>query len=205
VKLIWPAPERNKGPILEVLGRVLPRQGTVLEVASGTGQHVVHFARHLPNIIFLPSDVNEENLASIRSWIAESGLANLRAPKRLDVTDADWDIALVDAVICANLIHIAPWECALGLLQGAARHLRPGGLLILYGPYRIGGEHTAPSNAEFDTDLRRRDPRYGVRDLEAVASTAESLGLAFMERVVMPANNQTLVFARALTGWPSRE
>jgi len=205
VKLTWPAPERNKGPILEVLGRVLPRQGTVLEVASGTGQHVVHFARNLPELEFLPTEVQEENLASIQAWIDESGLTNVRAPKRLDVTDATWDVALVDAVFCANLIHIAPWECALGLLQGAACHLRPEGLLILYGPYRLGGEHTAPSNAEFDADLRRRDPRYGVRDVEAVASAARSLGLTFMERVKMPVNNQILVFARTLTTGPGRE
>jgi len=205
VKLTWPAPERNKGPILDVLGRVLPGQGTVLEVASGTGQHVVHFARNLPELEFLPTEVQEENLASIQAWIAESGLTNVRAPKRLDVTDATWDVALVDAVFCANLIHIAPWECALGLLQGAARHLSPGGLLILYGPYRLGGEHTAPSNAEFDADLRRRDPRFGVRDVEAVASAAGSLGLAFMERVEMPVNNQILVFARTLTTGPGRE
>jgi len=196
VKFTWPAPERNKGPTLDVLSRVLPRQGSVLEIASGTGQHIIHFARHLPALTFLPTDVLDENLASIQAWIAESGLTNVRTPQQLDVTSKNWGVATVSAIFNANMIHIAPWDCAIGLFNGAARTLELGGTLVLYGPFRIGGKHTAESNADFDKDLRRRDTRWGVRDLETVTSLAESVSLRLIERVPMPANNQTLVFVR---------
>jgi SAM-dependent methyltransferase len=194
MKKSWPAPERNKGAILEVLERVLPRAGTVLEVASGSGQHVVHFASQLPRLEFQPSDMDDDNLASIRAWVHESGLANVREPVRLDVLDEVWPVARVAAVFNANLIHIAPWRCAEALLEGVSRHLAPGGVFVLYGPFRIGAAHTAASNREFDDDLRRRDPRWGVRDLEAVAALALDRGLVLTERVPMPANNQCLVF-----------
>jgi SAM-dependent methyltransferase len=194
MKLTWPAPERNKGPILEVLERVLPRSGTVLEVASGSGQHVVHFASRLPQLEFQPSDVDENNLASIRAWVREAGLANLHEPVRLDVLDKVWPVQRVAAVFNANMIHIAPWCCAEALIEGVGRHLAPGGVFVLYGPFRVGAAHTAESNRDFDEDLRRRDPRWGVRDLEAVAALASDRGLVLTERVPMPANNQCLVF-----------
>jgi SAM-dependent methyltransferase len=194
MKQCWPAPERNKDPILAVLKRVLPRRGEVFEVASGSGQHVAYFARELPALTFQPSDIDPENLASIRAWVREVGLPNLREPLALDVLADDWGVGSVDALFNANMIHIAPWECCLALLRGAARHLRPEGVLVMYGPFRVGGAHTAPSNESFDAGLRARDPRWGVRELEDVVSEAARLGLSFVERVEMPANNQSLVF-----------
>lgn len=191
-----PAAERNRGPILEVLRRVLPARGTVLEIASGTGQHVAHFAAALPALTFQPSDRDDEGFASIVAWCAHAGAANALPPIVLDVTRDPWPVATVDAIVCANMIHIAPWEAGLGLLHGAGRHLSHGGVLVLYGPYKIDGAHTAPSNAAFDADLRARDPRWGVRNLDDVAAVARDNGLALEERVAMPANNQTVVFRR---------
>jgi hypothetical protein len=191
-----PAAERNRGPIAAVLGRVLPQAGTVLEISSGTGQHVAHFAASFSDLTWQPSEVDEESFPSIVAWT--EGLGNVRPPVRIDVTEDTWPVGTVAVVYNANLIHISPWEACLGLLRGAARHLTAGGLLVLYGPYRIGGAHTAPSNAAFDLDLRARDPSWGVRDLEAVVAEAAAQGLAFEERVEMPANNLTLVLRRAL-------
>jgi SAM-dependent methyltransferase len=195
-KLTWAAPERNKQPILEVLQRVLPKAGTLLEISSGTGQHAEFFAQHLPSLSIQPSEVDAENFASVAARVEDAGLGNLLPPLRIDVCDADWQVPPCDAIFNANLIHIAPWEAAVGLVRGAARHLRSGGMLIVYGPFRIGGQHTAPSNEVFDEDLKRRDPRFGVRDLEALVELAAPLGLALRERIAMPANNQTLVFDR---------
>jgi SAM-dependent methyltransferase len=189
------AAERNRGPILDVLRLVLPAHGVVLELASGTGQHVAYFAAALPGLIWLPSEADREMHDSIAAWTA--GLRNVRAPIALDATATTWPVPSLDAVYAANLVHIAPWEVCLGLLAGAGRSLAPGGLLLLYGPYRIGGEHTAPSNAAFDRQLRSSDPRWGVRDLEGVRDAAAPHGLALEERVAMPANNQTLIFRRA--------
>jgi SAM-dependent methyltransferase len=197
VKQAWPAAERNKTPILEVLGRVLPPTGTLLEIASGTGQHAAHFAEHLSGWVIQPSDIDSENLESIEAWVADARLPNLRRPFRLDVLAADWGVGLVDAVYCANMIHIAPPACTAGLVAGAGRHLNGGGHFVLYGPFRMGGEHTAPSNAAFDADLRARNPAFGVRDLEDVQSGAAAAGLTLIERVAMPANNWTLIFERA--------
>jgi hypothetical protein len=193
-KLSWPAPERNKVPILAVLARILPATGRVLELASGSGQHVVHFATHLPALTFLPSDIDPGNLESIRAWVRDAGLPNLQEPALLDVCSQDWEIGRVEAIFNANLLHISPWQCAVALFEGASRHLAASGVLVLYGPYRVGGQHTAPSNAAFDADLRRRDPLWGVRDVEAVVELAEHAGLALDERIEMPANNQMLVF-----------
>jgi len=195
-KLTWAAPERNKQPILEVLERVLPETGTLLEIASGTGQHAVHFAQHLPRWVIQPSDLDSANLASIRAWRLDAALPNLRDPMALDVCSDDWQVPPSSAIFSANLIHIAPWEAALGLVRGAARHLLGGGLLIVYGPFRIGGAHTAPSNQAFDASLRAQDARFGVRDLESLQAVAEEVGFSFVKRVEMPANNQTIVFTR---------
>jgi SAM-dependent methyltransferase len=166
-----------------------------LELASGTGQHAAYFAEQLPAWTFQPSDVESANLLSIRARVHESNLPNLREPLEVDVCSDDWHVAPVDAIYNANLIHIAPWEAALGLLRGAARHLRPTGLLVVYGPFRVAGQHTAPSNQSFDEDLKGRDPRFGVRDLEAVLDVAKEHGLALKERFEMPANNQILVLS----------
>jgi hypothetical protein len=195
-KAFWPAPERNKTPILEVLTRVLPAAGTLLEIASGSGQHAAHFARCLPQLRYLPTDVDPENLASIAAWVNEAELPNLLVPRALDVTSPEWDVPLVQAIFNANMLHITPWECAVGLFAGVQRHLAAAGTVVLYGPYRINGSHTAPSNQSFDASLRERDPRFGVRDIEAIVELAEGAGLRFSERIEMPANNQTLVFVR---------
>lgn len=192
--LTYPAPERNKAPILEVLSRKLPASGTVLEVASGTGQHVVHFAAALPELQWLPSDPEAAHRGSIKARAVAAGLANIAAPLELDVRDRPWPVGEVDAVVCINMIHIAPWEAALALLEEAGRVLRQGGVLFLYGPFRRGGRHTAPGNEAFDADLRRRDPRWGVRDLETVSEVAAGHGLLPDEVVEMPVNNCSVVF-----------
>ncbi len=196
-KLTWPAPERNKQPILSVLQRVLPASGTLLELASGTGQHATYFAKQLPSWTFQPSDLDPVNLLSISSWVRESKLPNVREPLRIDVCDDDWGVEPVDAIYNANLIHIAPWAAAVGLLSGAGRYLSAAGRLIMYGPFRIAGQHTAASNQSFDEGLQQRDASWGVRDLEQVLSLAEQHGLALLERTEMPANNQTLVLGRS--------
>ena len=165
-------------------------------MASGTGQHAAFFAEHLPHLSWQPSEQDPELLASIRGWAAEVKLPNLRPPLQLDARASTWPVECCDVLFNANLIHIAPWPVALGLLSGATRTLSPGGLLLLYGPFRIGGQHTAPSNEAFDRDLRGRNPSWGVRDLEQVEERAREGGLELIERVAMPANNQTLVFRR---------
>jgi Protein of unknown function (DUF938) len=184
------------GPILAVLKRVLPAAGTVLEIASGTGQHVVHFAAALPHLDFQPSDADPGCRASITAWIAETGLDNVAPPLDIDARTADWGVTAADAVICANMIHIAPWACAEGLVAGAARLLSAGGPLAIYGPFKRGGAHTAPSNEAFDAALRAHDPAWGVRDLEAVLALGEAHGLVLDEVVEMPANNLTLVLCK---------
>ncbi len=194
-RLHAPAAERNREPILGVLERVLPATGTVLEVASGTGQHVAHFAAALPGLTWQPSEIDGAMIASILAWTR--GLPNVRPPIRLDVCAASWPVGTLDAIYNANMIHIAPWDACLGLLAGAGRQLRAGGLLVLYGPFRRGGAHTAPSNAAFDGNLRAQDPRWGVRDIEAVDDAAAAQGLVPVERVEMPANNQLVVWRRA--------
>lgn len=203
MKAHWPAPERNKGPILEVLQRVLPKQGTLLELSSGSGQHAVYFSEHLPDWTWIPSDVDPDNLASIAAYREESGRERFRPPVALDVRARDWNVPPLDAAFNANMIHIAPWSCCVGLLEGVARYLKPGGVFLLYGPFRIGGAHTAPSNAAFDAGLRRQNEQWGVRDLEEVVNSAAVRGLHFSERVQMPAENQTLVF-RAEKGEPTK-
>ena len=191
-----PATLRNRDAILDVLRRCLPERGLVLEVASGSGEHVVHFAAALPDLIFQPSDPDPDALASIDVWAAVSGVGNVRQALALDAAAADWPVTRADALLCINMIHIAPWAATQGLLRGAARVLPPGGLLYLYGPYKRGGQHTAPSNEAFDHDLRARDPAWGVRDLEAVAAEAGAWGFGAPEVTAMPANNLSVVFRK---------
>jgi len=190
-----PAAERNRDPILEVLREVLPARGLVLEVASGTGQHTAHFAAALPALSFQPSEIAADQLPSIAAWC--EGLPNVRPPIVLDATADPWPVVAADAVFNANMIHIAPWAVCEGLMRGASRVLPQGGLLVTYGPYRIGAAHTADSNAAFDRRLRDTDPAWGVRDLEAVSELAARQGLTLERRVEMPVNNQTLVFRKA--------
>lgn len=191
-----PAANRNKEPIREVLARVLPRTGTVLTVAEGTGEHVLHFATAFPGLVWQPTDCDDTYLASVRAYVAEAALPNLLAPLSLDVTDTVWPVRAADAVTCINMIHIAPWEATLGLFAGAARLLSPGALLYLYGPYRFDGQFTAPSNDAFDQSLRSRDPRWGVRDVRDLEQVAAG-SFQLVETVTMPANNHSLIFRRA--------
>ncbi len=195
-RLMAPAAERNKGPILEVLKRFLPGHGLVLEIASGTGQHVMHFATALPELTWQPTDLNAEHLTSISAWIRHSGLGNVRTPFELDVGADPWPVERAEAVLCFNMIHIAPWAATRQLIEGAARVLAPGGVLFLYGPYRRFGAHTAPSNEAFDADLRMRNPEWGLRDMEEVVALAERNGLSLVEIMPMPANNFSVVFRR---------
>jgi len=197
---------RNHEPIWAVLEKFLAgKSGDVVEVGSGTGQHVVHFAKHTPGIVWWPSDLNENHLRSIEAWRAHSALANIRPPLRIDLTDPAWCPAMQDgsgpdkllAVFCANVIHIAPWRVAEGLLAGAGRYLRSDGRLFLYGPFKREGKHTAMSNAVFDTSLRQQDAEWGVRDIADVETLAAGVGLALVETLPMPANNMILVFGRS--------
>jgi SAM-dependent methyltransferase len=187
---------RNRDPILDVLKRVLPRRGLVLEIASGSGEHAAHFAQALPELTWQPSDPDVVALASIDAHRADIGLPNLLPPLQLDVTAAAWPAERADAVICCNMIHIAPWVACEGLMAGAARVLPVGGALYLYGPYKIGGAHTAPSNQEFDAYLRRQNAAWGIRDLDEVTALAERHNFTLTETVSMPANNLSVIFAR---------
>jgi hypothetical protein len=190
---VAPAVARNRDAILEVLRAILPPRGLVLEVASGSGEHAVHFAAALPDLTFQPSDPDPAARASIDAWAA--GGANIRPALALDAAAPDWPIAEADALLCINMIHIAPWAACEGLLRGAARILPAGAPLVLYGPFRRGGAPTAPSNAAFDAELRASNPDWGVRDLEAV--TAAARGFAAPQVTAMPANNLTVAFRRA--------
>ena len=191
-----PSAERNKGPILDVLARVLPSRGLVLEIASGTGQHVVHFAKALSDLTWQPSDPDAELRGSIALRIREEQRANVNSPIDLDVTKIPWPLQTVDAVVAINLIHVAPWSATLALFEGAKKLLSTGQVLFLYGPYRRHGGHTSESNAQFDVALRARCPEWGLRDLEAVSDVAATAGFALAEIVEMPANNFSLVFKR---------
>ena len=189
-----PSAERNKAPILEVARRVLPARGVVLEIGSGTGQHVAHLAAALPSVTFQPSELDLSRHPSIRAWTRE--LENVRPPLALDVSRRPWPVDAADAIVCINVIHISPWHATLALMEGAGALLPAGGVLVTYGPYRRGGKHTAPSNEEFDASLKSRDPEWGVRDMEEVQAAADRAGLRLEETVAMPANNFTLVFRR---------
>jgi len=191
-----PAVARNKAAITEVLTRHLPQAGVVLEIASGSGEHALHFAAQFPALIFQPSDLDAACRASIAAWQGEAQHANLLPPLALDVMAETWPVQRADVVLCINMIHIAPWGVTGALMRGAGRALPAGGLLFLYGPFRQDGQHTAPSNAEFDASLRAQDAGWGVRDLEAVAAEAEIAGFAAPLIEAMPANNLSLIFRR---------
>jgi SAM-dependent methyltransferase len=195
-RLFAPAVARNRDPLLAVLRPRLPRAGLVLEIASGTGEHLAALAALTPDLAFQPTDPDPAARASADAWARHLAAGNMRPALPLDAAAPEtWPIAAADAILCVNMIHIAPWAATLGLLRGAARLLPPGAPLFLYGPFRRGGAHTAPSNAAFDESLRARDPAWGVRDLEAVAAAAEGFGPP--ELIPMPANNLTVVFRRS--------
>ena len=191
-----PAAERNKEPIAQVLRRVLPPRGLVLEIASGTGQHVVHFARAFPVLTWQPSDADAQLRGSVLLRLQQEPLANVLAPIALDVRDLPWPVARADAIVCSNMIHIAPWPACVALMRGAASVLPPAGVLYLYGPYRRTGVPTAPSNEAFDASLRAQDPDWGLRDLDTVVATAGIHGLVLGEVVEMPANNLSVILRK---------
>jgi SAM-dependent methyltransferase len=207
-RLDAPAYHRNHQAISAVLQAFLAgKSGDVVEAGSGTGQHVVDFARHIPGIVWWPSDLNEQHLKSIDAWRAHTGLPNIRPPLRIDLSDSAWCSQMHDgsgpgellAVFCANVIHIAPWRVAEGLFAGAVRYLRADGRLFLYGPFKRDGKHTALSNAVFDSSLRDRDAEWGVRDIADLERLAGGVGLVLMETFEMPANNLILMFGGAKT------
>ncbi|MGD9545288.1 MAG: DUF938 domain-containing protein [Methylocystis sp.] len=195
-RLFAPSTARNRQLILDVLRDVLPSEGVALEIASGAGEHATFFAEHLPALTFCPSDPSAEARESISAWIAATGLTNVRAPLALDVEASPWPVNAADAIICINMIHISPWSATQALLEGAAGILPAGAPLYLYGPYRRGGAHTAPSNAEFDASLRARNAAWGVRDLEEVVSVAREKGFRETQVLEMPANNLSVIFRR---------
>lgn len=188
---------RNAAPITDVLRGILPDTGLVLEIASGSGEHALHFARAFPELTFQPSDPDPAALASIEAWRVADGPQNLLAPVQLDASSADWPITQADAILCINMVHISPWEATLGLLAGAERLLASGDPLYLYGAYRQQGVETAPSNEAFDQSLKARNPAWGLRNLEDVVAQAEQHGLALDAVVPMPANNLSVVFRRS--------
>jgi cyclopropane fatty-acyl-phospholipid synthase-like methyltransferase len=191
-----PAALRNREPIADVLAMWLPEHGTVLEIASGSGEHVVYFAERFPEIEWQPSDVDEGALESIAAWLADMQLSNVRPPIRVDTRDSAWGVEQVAAVFSANKVHISPWASSLGLLDGAARILPSGGRLILYGPWTAEGVETAPSNLAFDADLKARNTEWGLRRVEDFAAEAKVRGLSLDATLAMPANNLMLLFVK---------
>jgi hypothetical protein len=191
-----PAAARNREPILGVLRHALPASGVVLEVGSGSGEHVVHCARALPALTWQPSDPDPAMRRSIEGWTAAEQLTNVLPPLALDLLQPPWPVARADALLCINVLHISPWQAAAALFTLAQRTLPPGGRVLLYGPYRRDGVHTAPSNAAFDAQLRAQDPAWGVRDTADVSALARRAGFEGVETVDMPANNLMLVFRR---------
>ncbi|WP_455374327.1 DUF938 domain-containing protein [Limibacillus halophilus] len=196
-RLFSPSSQRNREPILEVLRRVLPSSGILLEVASGTGEHAAFMAPALSPLIWQPSDPDDAMRASIEAHVEATASPNLMPPLRLDVHQEVWPLSRADALVCCNMIHISPWSATEALLEGAAKLLSPGGILYLYGPYITEERPTAPSNLAFDEDLRRRNPEWGLRSLEQVVALAGSHGHVLEEVVEMPANNLSVVFRRS--------
>jgi len=195
-RLFAPATLRNRDAILGLLREVLPADGLVLEVASGSGEHIAHFASALPGLTFQPSDPSLEALASIAAWTTDQGLPNVLPPLRLDAMADDWPVDQADAILCINMVHIAPWAATEGLFRNAGRILREGGPLYLYGPFRRPGRELEPGNAAFDASLRERDAEWGLRGLEDVETLAKAAGFGAAEVIEMPANNLSVVFRR---------
>jgi hypothetical protein len=195
-RLVSPSAERNRAPISEVLSQVLPERGVVLEIGSGTGQHVIHFARATPNLIWQPSERDDECLRSIVAWLAVEQLPNVRPPLHLDVSASPWPITSAAALVSINMIHIAPWSATQALFRGGEGLLSGGGVVCLYGPFRRQGRHTSPSNEAFDALLRRQDPDWGVRDLDEVARLADRAGFDLLQTHEMPSNNLTVAFRK---------
>jgi Protein of unknown function (DUF938) len=196
-KRFAPATERNRDAIAAVLVDVLPKQGTIVEIASGTGEHLVHFAKIFPALDWLPSDYDVAGLASIAAWSAESALDNILPPVLIDAGASDWPISSADAILCINMVHIAPWSAAEGLMAGAERSLVKGGALYLYGPFRQHGVATAESNEAFDVSLKSRNADWGLRSVEDVTAIAAQHGLALERCISMPVNNLSLVFRKS--------
>jgi hypothetical protein len=197
MKRVAPAAGRNREPIATLLREALPERGTLVEIASGSGEHAVHFARLFPGLLWQPTDPDPDALASIRAWRSEAGLPNLLGPLALDAAAEAWPVHSADAILCVNMVHISPWAATEGLMRGAGRMLAAGSPLVLYGPYRRAGVPTAPSNEAFDESLRARNPEWGLRDIEAVEGEAVRNCLRLERAVEMPANNLTVVFRRA--------
>jgi len=195
-----PSAERNKDPILAVLAEVLPARGLVLEIASGTGQHVVHFAAALAGLLWQPSELDQASCEAIDERVRDAGLANVRPAIELDARTAPWPVEAADAIVCINMVHISPWSATLGLMAEAARVLGEGGVLFLYGPYRRDGLHTSPGNVQFDAELRARNPEWGIRDTQEVCEAASAARFALERLVEMPANNLSLVFRKGRQG-----
>jgi Protein of unknown function (DUF938) len=191
-----PATIRNRDAIADVLERVLPSSGTVLEVASGTGEHIVHFAQRFPQLVWQPSDYSDLSLPSIAAWVAEAGVSNIRPAVQLDASAGIWPLPSADAILCINMIHISPWAATEGLMAGAGRLLPAGAPLYLYGPFLRDGVETAPSNLDFDRSLKERDVRWGLRNLSAVTDCAQANGLTLADVLEMPANNLSVVFRK---------
>jgi len=195
-RLQYPATQRNRDAILDVLRGVFPPSGLVLEIASGSGEHIVHFANALPSLTFQPSDPEDAARLSIAAWTAETGLSNIRPALAIDVRREPWPIAQADAMLCINMIHISPWEATTALMRNAGRILSPGAPLYLYGPYRHQGVVTADSNEAFDADLKSRNPQWGLRQLDEVAALAHAAGFSGPRVTPMPANNLSVVFRK---------
>lgn len=191
-----PATARNSAAIAEVLHKELPQTGSVLEIASGSGEHAIHLAREFPDLLWHPTDYDVEALDSIRAWTQETGLANIALPQRLDASTPPWDVPQVDAILCCNMIHISPWAASEGLLRGAGEVLRPNTPLILYGPFIERGVDTSESNLQFDASLKSRNPEWGLRDIADIDQLAVQEGLDRVSRYTMPANNLTLIYRR---------
>jgi cyclopropane fatty-acyl-phospholipid synthase-like methyltransferase len=195
-RLHAPAALRNRDLIADILTDHLPPRGLVLEIASGSGEHCIRFGERLPNHVIQPSDLSPQARMSIDAWVASSGVTNVRPALNIDVSQPDWPIAEADAIICINMIHIAPWQATAGLFAGAARILTTGGVLYTYGPYMREGAHTSAGNAHFDADLRQQNADWGIRSIEALNDLAEANGLSIPLIIPMPSNNFSLIFKR---------
>ena len=198
-----PATARNRDPLLQVLKSLLPQTGTILEIASGTGEHACYFAPAFGDTVWQPSDTDESAIASINAHRQADAPANLASPLYLNVMESEWPVSAADAVLCVNMVHIAPWACCESLLQGCAHVLPPGAPLVLYGPFKRDGAHTAPSNVEFDQTLRRQNADWGIRDMGEIAEAGKARGLTIEDPITMPSNNFCLVLRQTNTASPS--